>query len=777
MPRVIQERQTAAREDYLKNILAVFQDLDAAGKNPSPAKAKAAIAAAARRLGRSANARPEQKFDPSRLPFRIAKPTARKPAPPRKPLPGKALSALAKSAAPPAAADLAANEDVQITPDIRALSASLENQPLKIYDWVRNNIEYVPTYGSVQGSEMTLVAKRGNAFDTASLLIALLRAAGVPARYATGTVEIPAAAAMSWVGGAKTSNVAQQVLGLGGVPNVGLAAGGAVTALRIDHVWVEAFLDYIPSRGAVNRQGDTWVPMDPSYKLHNFTPRSSFYDENPIGDVLRPGDRLFDVDESLGKISNVDPDILDQRLGEWGVLTADYLAAHGGAAAAPGLLGGKSIVPAASTNFAGSLPYRVVTRGTAVDTLPAGLRHAVTLNGLPDSFSVKLSLPALNSGQLSIQFEPATQADASALASARSNGSSSLPVYLVNVVPVVKLDGVEQGRGAAVRMGSPYMIDAVLQGPDGATTVPFQVVAGDEIVAGVTGNGVAREVIAKRFAEKSVDNASEYLHQIALNYWMQCDYLGEASAKSHGVQMLRLPSVGLFSSPLSVSYLFGAPLSGVYQGRSMDVRQSLLGVAGENRATIVDFAKQAGTAGSYLEGAVFDQFKDGTSPAIKGISSVHLLSAAMSQGIPVYRITSANWAAVLPLLTLSSTVKSDIASSVSQGKTVMVSERNVDMGPWAGVGYIIQDETTGAGAYLISGGTAGGGQYDCLKDLTPVFDVIVAVLLFLPFIALIIGAIIVLAPELALAGSAAAIFLLISSALSGLSSAGPQPVA
>ncbi|WP_420864302.1 transglutaminase domain-containing protein [Thalassolituus pacificus] len=37
---------------------------------------------------------------------------------------------------------------------------------------------------------------RGNAFDTASLLVVLLRAANVPARYAFGTVRMPVASVM-----------------------------------------------------------------------------------------------------------------------------------------------------------------------------------------------------------------------------------------------------------------------------------------------------------------------------------------------------------------------------------------------------------------------------------------------------------------------------------------------------------------------------------------------------------------------------------------------------
>jgi len=224
--------------------------------------------------------------------------------------------------------------------------------------------------------------------------------------------------------------------------------------------------------------------------------------------------------------------------------------------------------------------------------------------------------------------------------------------------------------------------------------------------------------------------------------------------------MLRLPSVGFFSSPLTVSYFFGSPRSGVYESRTMDVRQSLIGAAGVDPAKVVAFVKQAGTEGSYLEGSIFDQLEGRASPTIKGISAVQLLSDAASQGIPVYRITSANAASVMPLLSLSSAVESDISTAVSQGKTVLVPERNLDIGPWSGVGYIVQDEATGAGAYLISGGADGGGLLDCIRELVPRFIQILVlallILLLILLIAILIAALAELIPVLVGAGAAAA---------------------
>ena len=137
-------------------------------------------------------------------------------------------------------ADLQANEDVSISPEIRALAKQLDYNPAKIYKWVYDNIEYIPTYGSIQGAAYILETKRGNSFDTSSLLIALLRTSKIPARYVYGTIEVPANTVKDWVGGVNSIDAAQNLMGQGGIPNIGLTNGSQVTHVRMEHVWVEA---------------------------------------------------------------------------------------------------------------------------------------------------------------------------------------------------------------------------------------------------------------------------------------------------------------------------------------------------------------------------------------------------------------------------------------------------------------------------------------------------------------------------------------------------------
>ncbi len=52
-------------------------------------------------------------------------------------------------------------------------------------------------------------------------------------------------------------------------------------------------------------------------------------------------------------------------------------------------------------------------------------------------------------------------------------------------------------------------------------------------------------------------------------------------------------------------------------------------------------------------------------------------------------------------------MENDIANAVNARKSVTVSKTNINFHGWNGCGYIIADPETGAGAYMISGGTNG----------------------------------------------------------------------
>jgi len=135
---------------------------------------------------------------------------------------------LAQAVNLPVADDLAETPEIQFTQNIIDLASQLNNNPVKIYAYVRNNIEFVPTYGSIQGADMCLQTKQCNDFDTASLLIALLRVSNIYAHYSYGTIEVPIDKVMNWAGGFTDKTSALNFIASGGVPVTGLRSGGII---------------------------------------------------------------------------------------------------------------------------------------------------------------------------------------------------------------------------------------------------------------------------------------------------------------------------------------------------------------------------------------------------------------------------------------------------------------------------------------------------------------------------------------------------------------------
>jgi hypothetical protein len=80
---------------------------------------------------------------------------------------------------------------------------------------------------------------------------------------------------------------------------------------------------------------------------------------------------------------------------------------------------------------------------------------------------------------------------------------------------------------------------------------------------------------------------------------------------------------------------------------------------------------QSGMHGSYLEGSVLDQLFEQQ----RRISASQLLMEAGHQNIPIYTITAENVNTILPILNVSTEVKSDIVHAVNSGQQAIVPER------------------------------------------------------------------------------------------------------
>jgi transglutaminase-like putative cysteine protease len=743
LPAIFMERHVAAVADFNAKRAEFQSKVDAlllADTAKDTVKRRAATAELNTFLRANHPGKPHKLVDPKNLPLRNPSGKVRPPKLTQqsydKELPGTSSTLLAAllpvnlSSVPstaPSPDDLAETEDIKLTPAIRALANSLDNNPVKIHRWVHNNVKYLPTHGSVQGADLTRQTKQGNAFDTSGLLIALLRAANIPARYVYGTIEMPVESVMNWQG-TSTPEASLQIASQGGIPSAGNISGGAVSKVQLEHIWVEAWVDYVPSRGAINKVGDSWVPLEATIKPTQNIPGLDFKTAVPFNAeaIFNEAKATAIIDTANSSVTNLNSSVVENALNDYQTRIRTYLDATKPNATADEIIGVKKIIPRTDPILLGTLPYKTIVRGGTYSALPANLRHSVTIT-LHNTFlgavfdfggpliSHTISLPALNTRRLGVTYAPATDADAQILQSYKDQQATSLPVYLIKVKPLLQLDGITLAEGPVIGMGMAqvWRTTFIEPGQQAASADTFLVTAGDEMVFGINGNGMKSTAVLERLGQPPSDTAAENLQQVALTFWMELDLFDELTAEAHKVRAQRMPSAGVFSSPLSSgAFLFGAPISGSYRGRQIDLQRNVTAVAAPDQATHFAFMTQTGIQMSYLEGSVLDQIF--RRPQGTGVSTAQLQMEANAQGIPIYTVNKANLAQIMPQLEVSAAVKADISNAVNAGRTATVPKRTLVHGKYIGSGYILQDPESGAAGYLIAGGANGGFTLNCV---------------------------------------------------------------
>lgn len=104
----------------------------------------------------------------------------------------------------------------------------------RIYEYCANQIDFLPTYGLQKGALGALIDQQGNSFDTADLMVQLLRAAGLSADYVFGTLSMSIADLQSWLGTYATDIFAARNL----MDNSCIPAVVNGSNLEFSHVWV-----------------------------------------------------------------------------------------------------------------------------------------------------------------------------------------------------------------------------------------------------------------------------------------------------------------------------------------------------------------------------------------------------------------------------------------------------------------------------------------------------------------------------------------------------------
>lgn len=578
--------------------------------------------------------------------------------------------------------------------DIQALAKQLDYNPVKIFAWVNQNVAYEPYFGSLKGGVATLWAKSGGATDQASLLIALLRASNIPARYVRGTIGVFDSTATDnangrgprWIG-AKSYTGALRILGNNGNPLYKNAQGQTYTSsqgIYLQHVWVEACLPYAAYRGAaLDNSGHRWVPLDPSFKDQRYQagiqvdstfdfdyagwlasrldsqgryrlPQEAFEDQIPAQIASKPPYYANNTVEDVpykGEIKRQTYDILP-------IVPPYEIVSYNSWS---GVAGESAETAALPDRHRYRLQVTVRNKsGTSPENYTGNILEQKTLN-----------LADLATSRLTLAFRGASAGDQTAYDNWLNAVDPSVAptcAATANVVPVLRVDGVEQTKDAGSGSTTLCSGDNVLQlkvtvaesSANGGVmnSVNYANIAAANLMAlhayaWNTSDAyfaqrsaqllVAVKANANANASESVRDAieGEFLNIAAARYSRHVADANQRVGSLFGESGTTGISLGLTSAQVKTNYLFDLPYGIYRKGFLIDwpgniyTGSRLDGSAGDMRAF-----KLGGFAGSAYESYIWQELAN-----LDAVSTTRGLQFAKEQGVEILQINnSSDWA-------------------------------------------------------------------------------------------------------------------------------------
>jgi transglutaminase-like putative cysteine protease len=603
--------------------------------------------------------------------------------------------------------DTSVGREVELSSDIVAKAQALGSAKAA-RDFVLNEMRLDWYYGSLKGSTETLHSGRGNDADLATVLIALLRAQGTQARFVRGTIVLPIEKLADLMGllsagqsGSLPDGIADKALaGLSsaGVPYEPVQAGGRIAAVRMLHVWVEAYLPYSDYRGAgQGEEGKQWIPIDPAFP--GSTKHTATVPQVDVFAELGQTDAQL-TDAYLAQSSSLSPlEFVEGRV-------QDLLAVRFPGTRYAQVLRAVQQHPEAASVLPGSLPYEVASVLDENAFLPPDFHHTLQVtvaDGAGALLTVAVPLHEVAGHRTVLSFKPATADDETLLS--ESGGVYRAPAALVQMNAVLRIDGVERGVATrSIGLGTSAKWTLQLRLPGGAVrSIENDLVAGNLVAIGVGTPGIGFVEPAQHPSTDLDGDAAKFLYGRAAAYenaWTESE---EELGRLLGVATLH-PSadVVLVENQLQVSRVLGIPQFVEWKGLEIDadLRSTVPLELSPGRGRML--LRLSGYEGSYQEAKVL---ADGT--GVAAVSAATVLQTAAAAGIPVLRLGPAD-RTTLAQLQASPAVQADVLDQLARGREIVIPRTPVTTQDWTGTGYVVRDPATDEGGYLLSGRISGG---------------------------------------------------------------------
>lgn len=634
---------------------------------------------------------------------------------------------------------LGTSDEVVINDYILAKVTELENDPVKIYHWVRNNIEWLPSYGAIQASDITLGSGRGNAFDQSSLLIAMLRAANVPSRYAYGTIEVDIDKFTNWVG-LTNPEAALTFVQYGAVPLAPVIESGVITKVQMEHIWVEVAIDFNPSRGAKNITPDSWVSLDPSFKqyevLTGLDPVAiSGIDMNQVTqDFIDSGTS----NETEGWVQGLDQSILNDSQNQAMQSIENHVVNNISNPTIEDVIGSRRVIIKAYPTLPASTENRILFKATDFIEMQDVMRPIYRLAFDKDILGeilnpLELNFAQLNNHKLTLSFKPATEEDEQVLTGLTPENiqninelPSSIPAHLIQVVPQVALDEVVIKTGLPMYLGYDLTLYYQMEFTNGQRMNKEYAIPAGSYLNLMLGAG---SISIQKLKEKKDNLKNTHLQLdsgnqntiVALTkeqvwgdifasgsfgYISQFDIFSDLFVKNYQGKFNLSPIFGSYGYETNVSYLFGVPISINNGGIAFNIytTRQIMSDKPANNMSLINLS--IGILTSLLENMIPEQQFMANQDDNEAVSAVKALQIAASNGQKIYHLTNENSNQITNLNLHQETIQ-NIQNAINSGYTVITHTDNIMVQSWSGSGYVIMDKSTGNASWIITGGSNG----------------------------------------------------------------------
>lgn len=614
-------------------------------------------------------------------------------------------------AATTATASSGGNDADEITDAIRELACGLNYDPLKIFEYVYNYIEFEGYYGCKKGAHLTLLEGSGNDFDQCALMVALLRASGKNPSYGYGphyfsydanlvpwfglsptpfshltTQQFEAKYPLSDSVANRKYAAAIEFFSAGGYFLVTPSFNGNDVSMAIPHVWVE-----VDDEGTLRR-------VSPSFK--GYQDIASGIDIATASGYSRSeilGDAAGTVSSSPDSVTDLDYAALSSRLNTYTQNFLSELKTNHFQTAVEQITGTRDnpkfifsnfdvvdfIAPTTGVNWLSTQNWTAIPEvHMSKLRIRCGDYDYGSNNFTSTTFDETINLPALRGRKLSLTFSGNT-------ASIRLDEALVGPSFTVSGSDVDVQLHVSHDHYLKVPQGGGW-VDVSIGRNNQTETKPYY--KGDDhayafVYSFANPDKLSRErqEVLDEYRRSGLTDAdwevrSELLNIMGLQWLYQ----------SWQQQRVLAP---LFDSLPLRHHRFGRA---GYDGSfyiDVGLQRSAMRHRGGDEEREAEFLHFGGFVASAMEHGVIEQLQgDGTSAA----STVQMIFLANDRGIPIYRGTSSNWTAVSAQLntdyTPAAIAQMQNAVTNLSGTVLVPEDGEIALGQWEGSAYAIEQQ-------------------------------------------------------------------------------------